>query len=123
MNQNNLVLIFFLSLIICCEEKQEIQYPLTNRNIIENTYFDVVVEDPYQWMENDQSSDVEEWINKQNQLSYNYLNNIPYKERIRKRLEEIWDYTKIGTPFIEGEYTPIYIKIMAYKINMYYIGK
>jgi len=86
----------------------EIKYPVTEQIIITDTYFDTKVEDPYRWLENDTSSKVKEWITKQNELTFSYLEQIPQREKIKNRLEELWNYEKIGTPFEEGDYTYFY---------------
>ena len=86
----------------------QIDYPLTKKNIVIDTYFDFNVEDPYRWLEDDTSSEVKEWINKQNELTFSYLDQIPVRKNLKKRLKELWNYEKIGTPFKEGKYTYYY---------------
>ena len=86
----------------------QIDYPLTKKNIVIDTYFDFNIEDPYRWLEDDTSSEVKEWINKQNELTFSYLDQIPVRKNLKKRLKELWNYEKIGTPFKEGKYTYYY---------------
>ena len=86
----------------------QITYPVTEKSIVSDTYFDVTVEDPYRWLENNKSPKVKEWIAKQNELTFNYLEQIPQRRILKKRLEELWNYEKIGTPFKEGDYTYFY---------------
>ena len=86
----------------------QIEYPITEKKIVTDTYFGVKVEDPYRWLENDHSPQLKEWIEAQNKLTHSYLKQIPQREILKKRLEELWNYEKIGTPFKEGDYTYFY---------------
>ena len=108
MKEEKKYLLLFSIIIISCNNYKEIKYPTTKKIIVKDTYFNNEVEDPYRWLENDTSLEVKEWINAQNNVSSSYLNNIPQKIKFKKRLTELWNYEKIGTPFKEGEYTYFY---------------
>ena len=86
----------------------QIEYPITAKIIVTDDYFDIKVEDPYRWLEDDTSPQVKEWITKQNELTFSYLDKIPQRKILKNRLEELWNYEKIGTPFNEGDYTYFY---------------
>ena len=86
----------------------QIKYPITEKKIVTDTYFDVKVEDPYRWLENDNSPQVKEWTRAQNELTYSYLSKISQREILKNRLEELWNYEKIGIPFKEGNYIYFY---------------
>ena len=86
----------------------EIKYPPTAKISVIDTYFDTQVEDPYRWLEDDTSPEVKEWITKQNELTFSFLAKIPQREKIKNRLEDLWNYEKIGTPFEKGDYTYFY---------------
>ncbi|MBT3571603.1 MAG: S9 family peptidase [Flavobacteriales bacterium] len=86
----------------------QVEYPITEKIIVTDAYFDIKVEDPYRWLENDTSPQVKEWISKQNELTFSYLEQIPQRKILKNRLEELWNYEKIGTPFNEGNYTYFY---------------
>ena len=62
------------------------------------------VADPYRWLEDDvrESPDVAAWVEAQNKVTFGYLKQIPQREAIEKRLTELWDYEKFGTPFKRG---------------------
>ena len=83
-------------------------YPETNKQMVVDTYFGQKVEDPYRWLENDRSADTEQWVQAQNQVTFNYLEKIPYRDALKQRLEALWNYEKIGSPFKEGDYTYYY---------------
>lgn len=93
-----------LTLMMSCSEKP-IKYPATQKVDVKDDYFGTTVEDPYRWLEDDNSSETAEWVKKQNELTFGYLHSLPYREQINKRLTELWDYPKYGTPFKEaGKY-------------------
>ncbi|MFY9150988.1 MAG: prolyl oligopeptidase family serine peptidase, partial [Prolixibacteraceae bacterium] len=61
--------------------------------------------DPYRWLEDDNSGETADWVKAQNELTFGYLNKLPYREQINSRLTELWDFPKYGTPFKEaGKY-------------------
>ncbi len=95
-----LVLLFMIS----CSEKP-IQYPPTQKGDVKETYFGTEVEDPYRWLEDDNSAETAEWVKAENKLTFDYLAKLPYRDQIKTRLTELWDYPKYGTPFKEaGKY-------------------
>lgn len=83
----------------------KIIYPQTKKADSLNTFFGEEVKDPYGWLEDDRSKETEAWVKAQNNVTYNYLNNIPFRDALKERLSEIWNYEKIGAPFKEGDYT------------------
>ncbi|WP_405330643.1 prolyl oligopeptidase family protein [Leeuwenhoekiella sp. LLG6367-2.1] len=101
-------------LISACETKKEkssdmaVTYPTTKKVDTVDTYFGTEVPDPYRWLEDDRSPETETWVKSENEATYGYLNKIPFKEEIKKKLENIWNYEKIGAPFKEGDYTYFY---------------
>ncbi len=63
-----------------------------------------MVADPYRWLEDDvrQSKEVADWVAAQNKITFGYLEAIPQRDTIRKRLTELWNYEKYGVPFRSG---------------------
>jgi len=102
------IFIFLSFILFFFHSSGQIEYPNTAEIIVTDTYFDIKVEDPYRWLEDDTSPQVRDWITKQNELTFSYLNQIPQRKIFKNRLEELWNYEKIGTPFIEGNYTYFY---------------
>ncbi|MCC7422785.1 MAG: S9 family peptidase [Planctomycetaceae bacterium] len=62
------------------------------------------VADPYRWLEDDvrTSKDVANWVEAENNVTFAFLEAIPEREAIRKRLTELWNYEKFGAPFKAG---------------------
>lgn len=85
-----------------------VTYPETKTVDAVTTYFGNEVSDPYRWLEDDMSEETAEWVKAQNVVTGNYLDNIPYRQELKNRLTEIWDYERISAPFIEGDYTYFY---------------
>lgn len=86
----------------------KITYPMTVRGNVTDEYFGHVVADPYRWLEDDRSAETEAWVKAQNEVTFEYLEQIPYRDQIKKRLTELWNYEKVGAPFKEGKYTYFY---------------
>jgi len=86
----------------------KIDYPDTKKGEVVDTYFDTKVPDPYRWLEDDRSLETGEWVKVQNKVTFEYLDTIPYREQLKKRLETLWNYEKVSRPFREGGYTYYY---------------
>ena len=101
-----------LILASCVQEKKRepivVNYPVTKKVDTIDTYFGSKVEDPYRWLEDDRSSETEAWVKTQNATTFGYLDQIPFREDLKNRLEKLWNYEKLGSPFKEGEYTYFY---------------
>ena len=78
--------------------------PPTRRIDHVDTYHGTSVADPYRWLEDDvrESDDVAAWVENQNKVTFAYLKQIPQRETIEKRLTELWNYEKFGSPFKRG---------------------
>ncbi len=85
-----------------------ISYPESKKGTTVDTYFDVKVADPYRWLEDDRSAETEAWVKAQNKVTYDYLDQIPFRDALKKRMEQLWNYEKIGAPSIEGKATYYY---------------
>ena len=105
-------------IILCCiftacnntskEKKSLLKYPKTEKIPVTDTLFKTEVIDNYRWLEDDRSPETESWVKAQNEVTFDYLNNIPYRETLKNRLSELWNYEKVGRPFKEGDYTYFY---------------
>ncbi|KPM30822.1 Prolyl endopeptidase [Croceitalea dokdonensis DOKDO 023] len=85
-----------------------VNYPTTQKVDTVDTYFGTEVPDPYRWLEDDRSPETEAWVKTQNKTTFGYLDSIPFREDIKNRLEKLWNYEKLGSPFKEGNYTYFY---------------
>lgn len=85
-----------------------VNYPVTSKVDTVNTYFETEVKDPYRWLEDDRSPETEAWVKEQNKTTFGYLEKIPFRNDLKNRLEKLWNYEKLGSPFKKGEYTYFY---------------
>ncbi len=79
-------------------------YPQTPREDVSDTYFGHKVADPYRWLEDPENENTKRWVAAQNRVTFDYLSQIPCRDAIRARIEDLWNYPKEGIPQKEGEY-------------------
>ncbi|MFV8332087.1 prolyl oligopeptidase family serine peptidase [Flavobacterium sp. GSP14] len=89
-------------------KNEKITYPTTSKGAAFDAYFDTKLPDPYRWLEDDKSAETGAWVKAQNEVTYGYLNQIPFRDALKSRMEKLWNYEKIGAPFKEGNFTYYY---------------
>lgn len=105
---NLLIILPALIMTHACNNKQSIDYPETKKMDQVDEYFGTKVKDPYRWLENDTTKETKAWVKAQNEVTFDYLNKIPFREKVKKRLTKIWDYPKESAPFKEGGHYFVY---------------
>ncbi|MHB8094726.1 MAG: prolyl oligopeptidase family serine peptidase [Candidatus Aminicenantales bacterium] len=80
------------------------KYPTTKKVDQVDDYFGTKVADPYRWLEDDNAEEVKKWVEAQNAATFGYLGRIPFREKIRERLTEIYNYPRYSAPDKAGEY-------------------
>jgi prolyl oligopeptidase len=80
------------------------EYPATRKGDSVDLYHGAKVPDPYQWLENESETEVEEWVTTQRNFTENYLKQMPSRDRLKERLTEIWNYEKRSAPWKEGDH-------------------
>ncbi|HKK10056.1 MAG TPA: hypothetical protein VJ939_04425, partial [Bacteroidales bacterium] len=105
---NLLIILLALIMAQACNNPQTIKYPDTKKVDQVDEYFGTKVEDPYRWLENDTTKETKAWVKAQNEVTFDYLNKIPFREKVEKRLTKIWDYPKESAPFKEGGHYFVY---------------
>ncbi|MCH8233961.1 MAG: S9 family peptidase [Bacteroidetes bacterium] len=83
-------------------------YPETRKSEHEDDYFGHKVPDPYRWLEDDTSEETATWVKAENEVTFGYLNNITFRDKVKARLEELMNYERVSAPFIEGGYEYFY---------------
>lgn len=83
---------------------QSMTYPTTKRIDKVDSFHGTSVADPYRWLEDDvrEFEEVRNWVTAQNAVTFSYLQGIPEREKIRKRLTELWNFEKFTTPNKDG---------------------
>ncbi|MEE4198842.1 MAG: prolyl oligopeptidase family serine peptidase [Bacteroidales bacterium] len=98
---NLLLLLTFLLGFTQCNQAP-VDYPETRKTDQADEYFGTRVEDPYRWLEDDRSEETEQWVKAQNKVTFDYLDQIPFRDKIKDRLTELWDYETMGAPYKKG---------------------
>ena len=101
------VCLFSLVAISCSQKAEQVQvstYPPTSKVDQVDTVSGIAVADPYRWLENDTSKATASWVTAQNDVTFGYLKHIPFRDAIRKRLDEIQNYERLTAPGKRGEY-------------------
>lgn len=83
-------------------------YPETKKIDIKDDYFGTEVADPYRWLEDDRSEETKAWVKAQNAVTRRFMEQVPYRNKIRERLTHLMNYEKYSQPFKEGGYTYFY---------------
>jgi len=106
------VAIVFIAILASCSKPPKpdtiSQYPVSAKVDTVDNYFGVEVADPYRWMENDTTRETADWVKSQNDVTFGFLDKIPYRAEIKKRLETLNNYEKLGAPFKRGDYIYFY---------------
>lgn len=106
-----LLMMPLIALLPSCAEKSDMDFPLipvsypeTRTENIVDQYFGVDVEDPYRWLEIDTAAEVEAWVKAQNEVTFGYLDQIPFRATLRARYEELYNFPKVSAPRKAGDY-------------------
>ena len=96
-------------MILACETTKKkdtiiLNYPNTKKVDCVDTFFGTNIRDPFRWLEDDRSPETENWVKLQNETTFNYLDKIPFRKALKERLEQLWNFEKLGSPFKEGDY-------------------
>ncbi len=96
--KNLTICLFTIILMVSCKtdntQKKErniaVNYPETKTADSVDTYFGNDVKDPYRWLEDDMSEETGEWVKAQNEVTFGYLDTIPFRKELKERLEKMW---------------------------------
>jgi prolyl oligopeptidase len=81
----------------------KIVYPVTKKVEQFDDYFGTKVADPYRWLEDETSADTKAWVDEQNKLTFGYLDKIAYRQKLKDRLTQLFNYPRISAPFRRGD--------------------
>ncbi|MCX6558993.1 MAG: prolyl oligopeptidase family serine peptidase [Candidatus Aminicenantes bacterium] len=106
MGKKSLLVLAILALIVIpvCKKAATMKYPVTVKAEQVDDYFGTQVADPYRWLEDDKSTETAAWVKAQNDVTFGYLAKIPFREALKKRLTDIFNYPRYSSPFRVGEY-------------------
>lgn len=89
----------------------QVEYPKTRQADTKDTYFGTEVADPYRWLEDENAVETKTWVQAQVKTTAAYLDKLKFRDAIKERLTQLWDYEKNSLPFKKGEY------YLSYKNN------
>jgi prolyl oligopeptidase len=84
------------------EAGKALTYPEARKSDVTDVYHGTRVADPYRWLEDPDSPETRAWVEAQNKVTFAFLEAIPARSRLRRRLTRLWDYEKFGVPTREG---------------------
>ncbi|MGH8444700.1 MAG: prolyl oligopeptidase family serine peptidase [Solimonas sp.] len=79
-------------------QAEPLKYPAAPRGDVVDDYFGSKVADPYRWLEDVDSPQTRAWVAAENALSLPYLEKLPERENLRKRLGQLWNYERYDLP-------------------------
>jgi prolyl oligopeptidase len=83
--------------------EKRLAYPQSKKVAHVEEHHGVKVEDPYRWLEDLDSTQTKAWVEAQNKVTFAYLNEIPERDSIKKRLTKLWNYERYSIPSREGD--------------------
>jgi prolyl oligopeptidase len=98
------IAISFCIFLISCSRGEKLTYPATQKTDQVDDYFGTKVSDPYRWLEDDRSEQTGKWVEAQNAVTFDYLKKIPFRDTLKKRLTDIYNYPRYSSPLRAGEY-------------------
>lgn len=103
MKVQKLALLSLLFTNLCLNTFSQMIYPETKTVKQVDDYHGVKIEDPYRWLENDNSPETKAWVENQNKTTNQYLSQIPFREKVKERLTTLWNYDKMTSIFKKGD--------------------
>ena len=94
-----MVMLSAMTLATMSAQAQSFRYPKAPQSDAKDRYFDVEIADPFRPLEDDNSAETQQWVAAENKLTRSYLDKLPQRERLMKRMKTLVNYEKIGTPF------------------------
>lgn len=116
-------ILLLFNCILVLAYSQNIQYPFTKKGDQKNDYHGTIVEDPYYWLEDGNSEETAHWVKEQNKVTQEYLSKIPFREKVKMRMTQLWNFPKQDAPFKGGPYYFYYKNDGIQNQNVMYIQK
>lgn len=97
------VLLLTMPMLATTLSAESLAYPETRKETgVVEVLHGVPVADPYRWLEDDNAEETKAWVQAQNKVTFAYLEQLPRRQSIEKRLRELWNYERVGMPFERG---------------------
>ncbi len=107
MHRTRLVLALVLTLpglAVFLHAAETMKYPTTRTVDQVDDFHGTRVSDPYRWLEDDvrKSKDVADWVEAQNKVTFAFLEKIPARKALQKRITQLWNYERTSAPLKQG---------------------
>ncbi len=99
-----LIIAGLISVPALAQKKSKMDYPKTEKGSVVHDYFGTKIEDPYHWLEDDRAPKTEDWVKRQNTFTQSFLNQIPYRNQIREKLESYLQFERKSAEMWVGKY-------------------
>ncbi len=77
-------------------------YPATRAESVVDTLHGVKVADPYRWLEDEKSSEVQAWMKAQDAFAREHLGRLPGRDALAKRFAELYYFDAVSPPAVRG---------------------
>ena len=81
----------------------DLTYPESKKVDHVDTYLDTRVPDPYRWLEDENAPETAAWVEAQNKVTFAYLEKIPFRQKVKERLTQLFNYPRYSAPFRRGD--------------------
>lgn len=88
--------------VLAKQKEASLNYPIAAKDEIVDTYHGTDVPDPYRWLEDTESERTATWVEAENKVTRKYLDSLPGREDLNRRLTELWNYERFGAPVEYG---------------------
>ena len=95
--------VLMIALIAACSSRVNFEYPVFPQSDVVDDYHGTTVADPWRWLEDPNSEQTNQWIKAQNDITMPYLESLPGREKLKKRLTELWNFPRYSTPYRQGD--------------------
>ena len=82
--------------------QSSLKYPQPRKGDVVDDYFGTKIADPYRWMEDLNATDVKQWIDAENAITARYLDSLPVRDALKKRITDLYNYPRVSVPYFEG---------------------
>jgi prolyl oligopeptidase len=77
-------------------------YPVARKGDTVDSFGTTTIADPYRWMEDLNSPELKQWVDAENAVTFRYLDALPLRDVLKKRITELYDYPRVTMPHFEG---------------------
>ena len=85
-------------------QTSKLSYPTPRKGDVVDTLHGMKVADPFRWMEDLNAPEVKQWVDAENAITSKYLDALPIRDQLKKRMTDLWNYPKVSVPFYEGRH-------------------